>query len=108
MSRRRPGPPASSGGEGPRRPRVAPTPYFCYNVLSFSRESEPGTTIIRTVISDLGRVVLWFDNNVFLRKLAGLAGRPFDEVKAVVHGDLELWQRFDEGSVTADSARFAK
>lgn len=56
--------------------------------------------MIRTVISDLGRVVLWFDNNVFLRKLADRAGRPFDEVKAAVHGDLELLRRFDAGAIT--------
>jgi putative hydrolase of the HAD superfamily len=52
------------------------------------------------IISDLGRVVLWFDNGIFLRKLAGRAGRPFDEVKALVHGDLELIRRFDGGVVT--------
>lgn len=56
--------------------------------------------MIRAVISDLGRVVLWFDNNVFLRKLAARAGKPFDEVKAVVHGDLALIRRFDGGAVT--------
>jgi putative hydrolase of the HAD superfamily len=56
--------------------------------------------MIRAVISDLGRVVLWFDNGIFLRKLAARAGRPFDEVKAAVHGDLELIRRFDGGVVT--------
>jgi len=56
--------------------------------------------MIRAVISDLGRVVLWFDNNVFLRKLAERAGRPFEEVKAVVHGDLGLIRRFDGGVVS--------
>jgi len=56
--------------------------------------------MIRAVISDLGRVVLWFDNNIFLRKLAERAGKPFAEVKSVVHGDLELFRRFDAGVVT--------
>ncbi|MBP7706322.1 MAG: HAD family phosphatase [Candidatus Aminicenantes bacterium] len=56
--------------------------------------------MIDTVISDLGRVVLWFDNNVFLRKLAARAGRPFEEVKAAVHGDLGLIRAFDGGAVT--------
>jgi putative hydrolase of the HAD superfamily len=56
--------------------------------------------MIRAVISDLGRVVLWFDNNIFLRKLADWAGKPFAEVKAAVHGDLELLRRFDAGAVT--------
>lgn len=56
--------------------------------------------MIRVVVSDLGRVVLWFDNAVFLRKLAERAGRPFEEVKAVVHGDLALIRAFDGGAVT--------
>jgi HAD superfamily hydrolase (TIGR01509 family) len=56
--------------------------------------------MIRAVVSDLGRVVLWFDNNVFLRKLAERAGKPFDAVKATVHGDLGLIRRFDGGEVT--------
>jgi putative hydrolase of the HAD superfamily len=63
--------------------------------------------MIRAVISDLGRVVLWFDNNVFLRKLAALASRPFDEVKAAVHGHVELWRRFDEGTLTTEDFRRA-
>jgi HAD superfamily hydrolase (TIGR01509 family) len=56
--------------------------------------------MIRSVISDLGRVVLWFDNDIFLRKLAGRSGKPFAEVKAAVHGDLELLRRFDGGAIT--------
>ncbi len=56
--------------------------------------------MIRAVISDLGRVVLWFDNNIFLRKLAALAGQPFEDVKAAVHGNLELIRQFDGGVLT--------
>ena len=56
--------------------------------------------MIRAVISDLGKVVLWFDNNIFLRKLADRAGRPFDEVKAVYNGDDEFLRNFDGGAVT--------
>jgi HAD superfamily hydrolase (TIGR01509 family) len=56
--------------------------------------------MIRTVISDLGRVVLWFDNAVFLRKLAEKAGKAFGDVKATVHGDLKLIRSFDGGAVT--------
>ena len=63
--------------------------------------------MIRAVISDLGKVVLWFDNAVFLRKLAERAGRPFDEVRAVVHGDLDLLRRFDGGAVTPAAFRTA-
>ena len=63
--------------------------------------------MIRAVISDLGRVVVWFDNSIFLSKLAALAGRPFDEVKAAVHGNLGLVRRFDEGLLTPEEFRRA-
>jgi HAD superfamily hydrolase (TIGR01509 family) len=56
--------------------------------------------MIRAVISDLGRVILWFDNNIFLRKLAERSGKPFEAVKAIVHGNLDLIRRFDGGAVT--------
>jgi HAD superfamily hydrolase (TIGR01509 family) len=63
--------------------------------------------MIRAVISDLGRVVLWFDNNIFLRKLAAIAGRPFDVVKAAVHGNLQLVHLFDAGVLTPEDFRRA-
>jgi len=56
--------------------------------------------MIRSIISDLGRVVLWFDNDIFLRKLAARSAKPLAEVKAAVHGDLELLRRFDGGAIT--------
>jgi HAD superfamily hydrolase (TIGR01509 family) len=56
--------------------------------------------MIRAVVSDLGRVVLWFDHSIFLRKLAERAGKSFEDVKAAVHGDLELLRRFDAGAIT--------
>ncbi len=56
--------------------------------------------MISAIISDLGRVVLWFDNDVFLRKLAETSGKSMAEVKDAVHGDLELLRRFDGGAVT--------
>jgi HAD superfamily hydrolase (TIGR01509 family) len=61
--------------------------------------------MIRTVISDLGRVVLWFDNNIFLRKLAAVSGRTAAELKTAVHNDLELVRRFDGGIVTPEGFR---
>jgi len=61
--------------------------------------------MIRVVISDLGRVVLWFDNNIFLRKLAARSGKPFTDVKAAVHGGLELIRSFDGGVITPASFR---
>jgi len=56
--------------------------------------------MIRTVISDLGRVVLWFDNAIFLRKLAALVGIPFEKAKAIAHENLDLIPLFDSGAVS--------
>ena len=33
--------------------------------------------MIRAIISDMGRVILWFDNDVFIRKLAAPVYVPF-------------------------------
>ena len=51
--------------------------------------------MIRTAIFDLGRVVLWFDNDVFLRKLADRAERPFAEVRRAAHSNIPLIREFD-------------
>ena len=61
--------------------------------------------MIRTVISDLGRVVLWFDNNIFLRKLADLSGWSAAELKEAVHNELGLIRRFDGGVVSPEGFR---
>jgi len=56
--------------------------------------------MIRAVISDLGRVVLWFDNSIFLKKLADHCHRPYEAVKTAIHRDIELIRRFDGGVLT--------
>ncbi len=56
--------------------------------------------MIRTIISDMGRVVLWFDNGIFLRKIAEAAGIPFEKAKEAAHANLGLIRQFDGGSLT--------
>ncbi len=56
--------------------------------------------MIRAIIFDLGRVVLWFDNNVFLRKLAERAGSAFEDVKEAVHANIPLIREFDRGTLS--------
>lgn len=53
--------------------------------------------MIRTVISDLGRVLLWFDNDIFIRKLATVCGRSMDDVKTAAHWNMDLILAFDKG-----------
>jgi HAD superfamily hydrolase (TIGR01509 family) len=53
-----------------------------------------------TIISDLGQVVLWFDNNIFYRKMTAYCSKSIDEMRAVVHNNFELIELFDEGTLT--------
>src|SRR4030065_2138477 len=57
--------------------------------------------MISTVISDLGKVVLWFDNNVFYRRMTAYCSKSVDEMRAIVHGNFELIELFDEGALTS-------
>jgi putative hydrolase of the HAD superfamily len=54
-----------------------------------------------TIISDLGKVVLWFDNSLFYRKMTAPSGKSVDELRALVHGHFEIIDLFDEGALTA-------
>ena len=56
--------------------------------------------MISTIISDLGKVVLWFDNNVFYRKMTVFSSKSVDEMRAAVHGSFEFIELFDEGALT--------
>ena len=56
--------------------------------------------MISTIISDLGKVVLWFDNNIFYRKMTAYCSKSVDEMRAIVHNNFELIELFDEGALT--------
>jgi HAD superfamily hydrolase (TIGR01509 family) len=55
--------------------------------------------LISTIISDLGKVVLWFDNNIFYRKMTACCSKSIDEMRAIVHGNFEIIERFDDGAL---------
>lgn len=56
--------------------------------------------MIRAVISDLGKVVLWFDNSVFYRKMTAWSPLSVDEIRELVHKSLEFVELFDLGRLT--------
>ncbi|MBN2200064.1 MAG: HAD family phosphatase [Candidatus Aminicenantes bacterium] len=56
--------------------------------------------MIRVVIFDMGKVLVWFDNAIFFRKLAALAGIPEERVREAAHVKLELVRSFDRGDVS--------
>jgi len=55
--------------------------------------------MIRTVIFDMGKVLVWFDNSIFFRKLASLAGVTEGAVREAAHVKLELVRSFDRGDI---------
>jgi putative hydrolase of the HAD superfamily len=56
--------------------------------------------MISTVISDLGKVVLWFDNNIFYRRMTAYCSKSVDEIRAIVHRSAEFYELFDRGELT--------
>ncbi len=56
--------------------------------------------MIRTIISDLGKVILWFDNKIFLRKIAAYCSLPDEKIKDIVHRRAEIVELFDTGRIT--------
>lgn len=56
--------------------------------------------MIRAIISDMGRVVIWFDNNIFIRKLAATSTVPEDKIKEAAHWNMDLLTDFDRGAIS--------
>jgi putative hydrolase of the HAD superfamily len=56
--------------------------------------------VISTIISDLGQVVLWFDNTIFYRKMTEHCDKSVDQLRAIVHGHFEIIELFDRGGLT--------
>lgn len=55
--------------------------------------------MISTVISDLGKVILFFDNHIFFRKLAGYCPFSAQDIAARVHWHRDLIRAFDTGEI---------
>ena len=60
---------------------------------------ESAKGMIRAVISDLGQVVLWFDNDIFIRKLSARCGLSMDRIKEAAHWNMDLITAFDKGGI---------
>ncbi len=59
-------------------------------------------SMIKSIISDLGNVLIFFDNNIFLKKIAEYSALSEDEVMNEVLDHLELSRSFDMGKVTPE------
>ncbi len=56
--------------------------------------------MIQTIISDLGKVILWFDNKIFFQKIAAFCSCPEEKIREVVHRRAEMIELFDTGKIT--------
>ena len=58
--------------------------------------------MIDTVISDLGQVLLHFDNSLFFRRMTAFTARPLEVIRAVTHDNAELLGLFDKGMISPE------
>jgi FMN phosphatase YigB (HAD superfamily) len=56
--------------------------------------------VIETIVSDLGGVLLRFDNTLFFRKLAPHTTHTPEEIRRVTHDNLDLAVLFEKGAVS--------
>jgi len=56
--------------------------------------------MIRAVISDLGKVILWFDNSVFYRRMTSYCPYSVEEIRQIVHQSAEFIGLFDTAKIT--------
>ncbi len=54
----------------------------------------------RTVISDLGNVILYFDNGIFFKKMTAYCDHSEEEIRELAHRHFDLVLRFDSGNVS--------
>jgi putative hydrolase of the HAD superfamily len=58
-----------------------------------------GIPMIETIISDMGQVVLHFNNRLFFRKMTQYTNRSEEEIRAVTHAHIEIVDLFDKGKI---------
>jgi FMN phosphatase YigB (HAD superfamily) len=56
--------------------------------------------MISTIISDFGRVVLWFDNAPFYQKMTAYCSKSVNEIRGIAHRSAEFYELFDLGELT--------
>jgi putative hydrolase of the HAD superfamily len=52
------------------------------------------------VISDLGKVIVFFDNNIFFEKIANYSSYSIEEIRELASAHFELVEFFDKGEIT--------
>jgi putative hydrolase of the HAD superfamily len=55
---------------------------------------------LKTVISDLGNVILWFDNSIFFKKISAHCSYSEEKISEAAQTNLGLIRLFDTGQIT--------
>jgi FMN phosphatase YigB (HAD superfamily) len=61
--------------------------------------------MIRTVISDLGKVIVHFDNSIFFAKLSAATGLAVEDITGLAFSGTGLINAFDAGALDPDAFR---
>jgi len=56
--------------------------------------------MVSVIFSDLGKVVLWFDNNIFYQRMTAHCAKSVGEIREIVHSSPEFYTLFDRGGLT--------
>ncbi len=56
--------------------------------------------MIRCVISDLGKVIIFFDNNIFFGKISDYSPHSKEKIRELALAHFELVELFDKGEIT--------
>jgi len=56
--------------------------------------------MIKAIISDMGQVVLWFDNSRFYRRLSQVSSFNEEQIRQMVRDHFDLIELFDKGQIS--------
>ena len=56
--------------------------------------------MIRCVISDIGKVIIFFDNNIFFEKISDYSPHSKEEIRELASAHFDLVKFFDRGEIT--------
>lgn len=56
--------------------------------------------MIDTIISDLGNVLLRFDNTIFFQAMTRFTAQPVEEIRRIIYANADLLTLFEKGAVT--------
>lgn len=77
----------------------------CYHMTIFPNEKEreegrKRVHVIKSVISDLGNVILFFDNDIFFKKITQHSPLSLGRIKELAKAHFSLVEDFDRGTIT--------